>query len=129
MRWLLWVLVLFACSEPSISRQTRPIVNAADEEDPTTEAMYPGIVALRIPQRADSDAFGFCTGTLISPSHVVTAAHCTVPWGGPEAGRIQVMPTQTRAYRATIEPPASSSALMRRSLRSWCSSRRRKASP
>jgi hypothetical protein len=67
-----WLLIAVAgCEAPAAGRAIRPLVGGA------LESGYPGVVALL----ADIDGVGsgaevFCTGTLVSPRVVATAAHC-----------------------------------------------------
>ena len=76
-RCLLAVLVLAGCEAPRGSA-TRPLVGGTPEEG------YPGAVALL----ADIDGAGsgaevYCSGTLVSPRVIATAAHC-IDEAGPD---------------------------------------------
>lgn len=68
-----WLVALGACAEPAGDRlavSAAPITNgAADDADPA-------VVAIMLDDSLD------CTGTLVGPALVLTAAHCLGPAGG-----------------------------------------------
>lgn len=86
--WLVAALVV-ACEAgephaPAIGTSSAPIVNGTRE--PQTVALTPEqVMAIGWLYSADAPSFPFCTGTLIAPDVVVTAAHCV--WGS-AAGEI-----------------------------------------
>jgi secreted trypsin-like serine protease len=72
------VLALAACGEGKISAESdgqwineQNIVNGVASQDAAVMGL------------ADSKGFVFCTGTLVDPIHVVTAAHCLYSQGKP----------------------------------------------
>lgn len=71
------VLVVTACAGPDVGTTTRRII----EGQPSAPSDYPSTVAMLFVERdmewGDYASVG-CTGTLIAPDVVLTAAHCTV---------------------------------------------------
>lgn len=73
------LLSLAACATQDIGAEVSAIINA-DGDDTSTPYLYPQVVSLNE---------GGCTGTLISPNHVLTAAHCVERFG---TGSISFVP-------------------------------------
>ena len=78
MRRLLPVLLLAACTEPSTSATTSPIIGGTL----VTANEFPTVVALE-----QSAGNWFCTGTLIDKNWVLSAAHCVQ---GAPAGAVKI---------------------------------------
>ena len=116
MLWsLIGGLVLCACDEDRFGRDHRPIIGGV----PSSATDYPttGVLLGEVMQGGFTERFMICTGTLIAPDVVLTAAHC-LDFGG--AGlqlyfsfglegrsfeQTGVLPPQTTAVASQIAHP------------------------
>jgi protease YdgD len=75
-------LAVFLAAGPSIADVLRPGVIGTDDRLPLPAAERPWVAVGQINIRAYRTK-GLCTGTLVAPDIVITAAHCVIdPWKG-----------------------------------------------